>query len=97
MLVEWAFPERKGELGFVAYYHHCSPPALQRLFERNGFTIEYERLRYYQSAYYVAFFPVFFLSAMYDWVVWKFGAKRLASQMLIVAVKEKINAANKSD
>ena len=86
-LVEWAFPERKGELGFVAYYHHCSPPALQRLFERNGFTIEYERLRYYQSAYYVSVFPVFLLSAGYDWLMWKLGTIRLASQILIVAKK----------
>lgn len=86
-LVEWAFPERKGELGFLAYYHHCSYPALKRLFEAKGFSIEYKRLRYYQSAYYVAFFPIYFLSALYDWAVWKTGVKRLASQILIVATK----------
>ncbi|WP_370167308.1 hypothetical protein, partial [Marisediminitalea sp.] len=65
------------------------PPALQRLFERNGFTIEYERLRFYQSAYYVSVFPVFLLSSGYDWLMWKLSATRLASQILIVAKKPK--------
>lgn len=89
-LVEWAFPERKGELGFVAYYHYCSYPSLKRLLETQGFNIEYKRLRYYQSAYYVAVFPVYLVSAIYDWVMWKCGARRLASQILIVANKPDI-------
>ncbi|GGA85542.1 hypothetical protein GCM10011369_29470 [Neiella marina] len=86
-LVNWAFPERRGELGFVDYYHHCSYPALTNLFERYGFKINDIHFRYYQSAYYVSFFPVFLLSSIYDWVVWKLGLRRLASQFLIVAEK----------
>lgn len=86
-LVAWAFPERKDELGFVAYYQSCSYPGLPRLFERQGFKIDYLRFRYYQSAYYVALFPIYLVSALYDWSMWKLGVKKLASQYLLVASK----------
>ncbi|MBW8192592.1 hypothetical protein K0504_16255 [Neiella marina] len=83
----WAFPERQDELGFVAYYHRCSYPALRKLFESKGFEIDLMRFRYYQSGYYVALFPVYLLSALYDWAMWKLGVKKLASQFLVVASK----------
>ena len=86
-LIKWVFPEESNELGFVAYYDHCSAPALQKLFEQKGFHIEELRLRYYQSAYFGIVFPLYFLSALYDWCVWKIGIKTLASQILIVARK----------
>ncbi|MBD1390892.1 class I SAM-dependent methyltransferase [Neiella sp. HB171785] len=86
-LVNWAFPERRGELGFVAYYHRCAYPEIRNLFENSGFNLSQIRFRYYQSSYYVSVFPVFLLSSIYDWAVWKLGVKRLASQLLIVAEK----------
>jgi SAM-dependent methyltransferase len=83
-LLNWAFPHRKEELGFPAFYDNCSYPDIVHLFERNNLEIEEVRLRFYQSSYFMVFFPVYFLSAMYDLLVWKLGVKRLASQFLLV-------------
>lgn len=86
-LLNWAFEHRKGELGFPAYYQNCAYPAITQLFERHRLQIDEIRLRYFQSSYFMVFFPVFVLSSFYDLLLWKLGIKKLASQFLIVASK----------
>ncbi|WOJ95028.1 class I SAM-dependent methyltransferase [Congregibacter variabilis] len=86
-LLNWAFPHRKSELGFPAYYQNCAYPAITQLFERHHFQLEVVRLRYFQSSYFMVFFPVFVLSALYDLLLWRLGIKRLASQFLLVVSK----------
>jgi 2-polyprenyl-6-hydroxyphenyl methylase/3-demethylubiquinone-9 3-methyltransferase len=83
-LLLWAFPESKEELGFPAFYENCAFPDIRNLFERHGLIVEGIYFRYYQSTYFMVFFPAYLLSVVYDLLVWKLGIKRLSSQLLLV-------------
>lgn len=87
LLIRWSFPEREEFLGFPAYYDCCSYPEIRDVLQQAGFEIEELRFRYYQSSYYVALFPVYLLSAAYDYAIWCLGVKKLASQFLVVVRK----------
>jgi len=84
-LLDWAFPEKKDELGYPAFYNDCAFPDIEHLFEDQDLSIEITHFRYYQSTYYVACFPIYLLSVLYDLMIWKLGVKRLSSQLLVVA------------
>ena len=84
-LLKFFYPEISGGWGFPAFYHNCSYPLLQKALKRSGFEVVELHCRYYQATYYRAFFPAYVLFVMYDLLVWLVGAKRLASQLIVIA------------
>jgi hypothetical protein len=56
--------------------------------KKGGFFPETVEYRYYQSIYFKFFVPFFIVSVIYDLILWAFGIRILAAQMLIVARKD---------
>jgi len=79
------FPEWRDTCGFRAYYDRCAWPEMRQAFEAAGFAVERFELRYYQSIYCKFFVPLFLVSLVYDFVLWSLSARRLCSQIFIVA------------
>jgi SAM-dependent methyltransferase len=79
------FPQWRDDCGFPALYDRCAWPDMPNAFKAAGFTIERIELRYYQSVYFKFLVPLFLLSVFYDFVLWGLSARRLCSQMFIVA------------
>jgi len=84
-LLESIFPWARGVLGFPAFYDHCYPSAMTRLFEQSGFSVLDVRLSYSQAYYFSFFLPIYTVAALYDEVVAVLGAQNLAAGVLLVA------------
>ncbi|HXC90558.1 MAG TPA: class I SAM-dependent methyltransferase [Stellaceae bacterium] len=86
-LITYFLPEwvEEGNFGFVAFYDHCYFSAIKRLIGRNGLQNPRYILTYYQSIYFISFFPLFCLMVSYDLIVWRCGIRNLASGILVMA------------
>ena len=81
------FPESKKTNGFPAYYNKCYYSAMKKMLIENEFEIEEFECNYYQSAYFGFFFPLYFLSLLWDNFCYIFKIKNLCSYICIVAKK----------
>lgn len=81
-LPDWV-PE--GNFGFIAFYDHCYYGAISRLLDRNDLHNVRYTCTYYQSIYFISFFPLFCLMVAYDLLIWRCGARNLASGILVTA------------
>jgi SAM-dependent methyltransferase len=79
------FPQWKGEVGFPAFYMNCTYREMLLRLGEAGYAIERLELRYYQAIYYKFYFPAYLLMLLYDYALWRFDARRLACQILVVA------------
>ncbi len=86
-LLNFLMPERKGILGFPAFYNNCYYSAIKGLLEKHDFEVIETRLSYYQSPYFSFLFPLFIVSALYEVLLYAFGVKNLCAYMLVVARK----------
>jgi SAM-dependent methyltransferase len=84
-LMRYLYP--KNVSGFPAFYDCCYNTAMRDVLERNGFEVLESHVSYYASDYYTFFFPLFFVSLLYEIVVWMLKAKNLGATVLIVARK----------
>lgn len=75
------------ELGFEHHYDHCHYGAISKLLDHSGFEPVELRVSYAQSDYFSFFFPLFLLSAGYEWLVRALGLKSLAAYVFFVARK----------
>lgn len=78
-------PGRAGELEFPAYYDRLYYARIERILAAHGFVLEKVALRYYQSAYYDFFLPLYVPFVLYDLAVFALGLKNLCCQMMMVA------------
>lgn len=86
-LLSMLVPGSKGILGFPAFYDHCTPHAMEHLFQRHGFEIVESRTNYYQADYFGFFVPFYLLNAGYELVISRLNRRSLAASALIVARK----------
>ncbi len=86
-LLSFLYPEVQGGWGFPAYYVNCSYELIQAALIRNGFEIEQIHVRFYQATYYRAFLPAYCLFLAYDLLLWLLQAKRMSSQIIVIACK----------
>lgn len=87
-LLSLFYPEIKGGWGFPAYYNNCTFKSIQAALELSGLKVEQIHCRYYQATYFRAFLPAYLLFLTYDLLLWVFQAKRMASQIIVVACKK---------
>lgn len=80
-------PEAAGTTGYPAFFDHCSPGQMLRLFRRHGFT-EVEIVPFYSAAGYFDFFlPAFLLVRLHERVCSFFQVRALSSGFIISATK----------
>jgi ubiquinone/menaquinone biosynthesis C-methylase UbiE len=86
-LIDYFLPEwiEDGNYGFVAFYNRCYFSAIHKLIQQNALQNPRYILTYYQSMYFISFFPLFCLMVGYDLVVWLCGIRNLASGILVMA------------
>lgn len=82
------FPQWRDSCGFEPFYRNCYFPRLIELIKQSGLSPEQVEYRYYQSIYFKFFVPFFIISLIYDLILWAFGIRLLAAQMLVVARKD---------
>jgi SAM-dependent methyltransferase len=86
-LLHRVMPWTRGQVEFPVYYDHCYPRALENDFRVAGFSEVQLRITWAQPGYFEAAYPLFLLHAVYEWVVRRLGIQRLASYMVIRAVR----------
>jgi ubiquinone/menaquinone biosynthesis C-methylase UbiE len=86
-LLRSLIPGSEGLQGFPAYYDHCSPGEMERLFARSGFRVVRTEWSSYQSDYFGFFLPLYLLSLAYDVIVQRLSIGHLAATVLIVTQK----------
>jgi SAM-dependent methyltransferase len=84
-LLRMFIPASEGRLGFPAFYDRCYPSAMVKILRKNGFAVTDVRAYYHHRDYYYGFFPLFLLTAVYEYMIMKCGAKNLAASVLVVA------------
>lgn len=57
------------------------------MIKKAGLSLDQVEYRYYQSIYFKFFVPFFIISLIYDLILWAFGIRILAAQMLVAARK----------
>jgi SAM-dependent methyltransferase len=77
----------KNVSGFPAFYDRCYYSGMRDVLEESGFEVVESRISYYASDYYTFFFPLFFVSMLYEIVIWSLKAKNLGATVLIVTRK----------
>lgn len=87
-LLSWFYPEIEGGWGYPAFYDNCSYRSVRAALKRSGFEIEGIHCRFYQATYYRAFLPAYLLFLTYDLMLWMLRAKRLSSQLIVIARKK---------
>jgi SAM-dependent methyltransferase len=87
-MIDFVWPERKGVLGFPAFYDRCYVSAMETVLRECGFEIIESHVGYYQSSYFNFFLPLFLLSALWEAIVRSVAARNLAANCLIVARKK---------
>ncbi len=86
-LLYFLMPESKRNCGFPAFYDNCYYSAIKALLDKHGFEVVKTHLSYYQSPYFSFFFPLYVVSALYELLIYAFGAKNLCAYVLVVARK----------
>lgn len=87
-LLSLLYPEVEGGWGFPAHYNNCSYQSIQAALKRSGFEVEQIHCRFYEATYYRAFLPAYSLFLAYDLMLWMLQAKRMSSQIIVVARKK---------
>ncbi len=80
-------PGTKGYGGFKAYYDRCGYSEFKRTIKEAGLEIEYETCSYYCSAYFQFFFPLHFLSILFDSLRQLISIRDLSAMNLFVVRK----------
>ena len=80
-------PWTRGVVGFPVHYDHCYPQALEREFRAAGFAEVRLRWTWACTGYFIGFYPVFLLHAIYEQTVRRLGIRRLASYVMVRAVR----------
>jgi SAM-dependent methyltransferase len=81
------FPKWRDSCGHRAYYDNCYYVGIRKLMASSNLNIDKIEFRYYQSIYYKFFIPFYLISLVYDLFVWRLGIRTLASQILVVTIK----------
>lgn len=86
-LIRWLRPKAEAVTGYRAFYNHCSPGAMTRLFKRVGFTDVQVKPFYRASDYFAFFVPAYVLIALAENVAALLHARVFASGFVISAAK----------
>ena len=81
------FGKKNDYTGFEAFYDRTYPSAIRELLEENSFHIIEQRISWFSSEYFDFFFPLYFLSCIYESIVALLHIKTLCSYFIIVAKK----------
>lgn len=80
-------PEAVDVTGYPAYFNHCSPSSMEKLFKRSGF-IDIQVTAFYRASDYFAFFvPFFILVAFYENICKALNFRGACSGFVICAKK----------
>jgi SAM-dependent methyltransferase len=77
--------------GFPAFYKDCYYSRINKRLKEHDFDIVDVHLSYYQSHYFSFFTPLFLVSALYEILVQRLGAKDLCAYVLVIAQKKSGN------
>lgn len=95
-LLGYFFPEWVN-CGFVAFYNRCYYSAMKDLVRHNGLDNPHYTFTYYQSLYFIAFFPLYCMMLLYDLFVWSCGIRNLASAIVVTADRPRQSADQRQD
>jgi SAM-dependent methyltransferase len=84
-IVHFLRPGSENVLGFPTFYDRTYRSAVASMLEQAGFTVVEETTTYSQSSYFAFLLPLYLLSAAYELVVSRLGARDLGAYTLIVA------------
>ena len=82
------FPETAHAQGFPAFYDHCTPREMRRLFEANGVRVDTLKC-YYFSTYFSFFLPAHMFWRLFQLISYVFLRENAAESFSIVGTKDK--------
>ncbi len=86
-LLAYLNPDATEKLGFRAYYNICTKSGIEKAAKNAGLRVARSFSYYYSSDYFAFFFPLFFLSVLYDHFRYLFGMHNVASYYAFVLRK----------
>ena len=86
-LMHRVMPHTRDTVGFPVHYDHCYPQALEREFRSARFSDVRLETTWACPGYFAAVYPLFLLHALYEQIVRRLGAWRLAAYVVVRAVR----------